>query len=525
MVVYGATVNGQYALWLRSLDNTVARMLRGTEDAMFPFWSPDGRSIAFFARGKLQKLDIAGGPALAICDAPRVFGGVWTPDGRILVGILSGVIAAVPASGGALSPVTTLDKSRGDVAHVWPQVLSGRNFMYWGASTKPEDTGVIYAASFEKPNERVRLMASETSAVYTSGADGRGYLLWQRGGTLVAQEFDGTKLKFSGEPRPIADAVGVVGSAAFMAVAASGGTILYADADLQRLTWFDRAGQRKGTLGDPGQYNGFRFSPDGKQVATTRIDAGRELVLIDVDRSTSRRATFDSRGGFFPLWSPDGRTILFIGDNVSALYRKDATAAAAPDQRLAPWPDANLSDWSHDGGSVLNTRNTNETRNDIWVVPTTPDGHLATGAQAKPYLRTPVNESAGRFSPEANPRWIAYQSDESGHAEVYVDSFPERLGPLRISASGGAAPQWGPGGRELFYRSPDGKVMAVSLKPGEGSIEAFPPRELFTLPPSSTFEVAPDGQRFLVNMSDPAPHSLNVIVNWPALIKQAALRQ
>jgi Tol biopolymer transport system component len=523
--VYGATVSGQYALWLRPLDGTAARVLRGTEDARLPFWSPDGRSIAFFANGKLQKLDVAGGPPFVICDVPAVLGGVWASDGRILVGIFGGAIASVPASGGTLSAVTTLDKSKGDVAHVWPQVLPAGHFLYWGGSTKPEDNGVIYAASFDKPNERVRLITSETSAVYTSGPDGRGYLLWQRGGTLIAQEFDGTTFKFAGEPRPIADAIGMVAATGFLAVAAgSNGSLLYANAALQRLTWFDRMGKQLGTLGDPGQFSPLvRFSPDGKQIATTRMEAGRELVLMEVDRPMSRRGTFDSRGGFFPLWSPDGHTILFIGDSVTALYRKDATGTA-PDQRLASWraQDARLNDWSRDGRSVLSTRNTVETGDDIWVVPVTPDGHLAADAQPTPYLRTPLNEAAGRFSPEPNPRWVAYHSDESGRPEVYVDTFPERRGPHRISTDGGTFPKWGPSGHELFYQSPDGRVMAVSLKRGADSIEVSAPQALFTIPRESFFEVAPDGERFLVTMPDPTPHLLNVIVNWPSLLQSKA---
>jgi Tol biopolymer transport system component len=227
-----------------------------------------------------------------------------------------------------------------------------------------------------------------------------------------------------------------------------------------------------------------------------------------------------------PQWSPDSRTILFMGDNVSALYRKDATGAA-PDQRLATWraQDAQLFDWSRDGRSLLTGRNSVETQGDLWVVPVTPDGRLAADAPAKPYLRTPANEWAGRFSPERDPRWIAYRSDESGHDDVYVDSYPERRGPHRISTNGGTYPQWGPDGRELFYQSPDGKVMGVSVKRGTDSIEVSAPRALFALPPDSTFEVAPDGQRFLVNVPDPTPHPLNVIVNWPALLKQTANRR
>jgi eukaryotic-like serine/threonine-protein kinase len=525
-VVFGATVDGKYALWLRALDNTAARPMRGTEDATWPFWSPDGRSVAFFASGKLRRFDVASGTTFDVCEVPRVYGGAWAPDGRILVGVLGGTLASVPASGGTLSPLTTLNASMADVAHVWPQVLPGGHFLYWSVSSKPENSGVIYAASFEKPNERIKLVTSETLALYTTDPGGAGYLLWQRGGALVAQEFNGGTLRLSGEPRVIAESIGILGSTAYMAAAASrSGVLVYATAGLQQLTWFDRTGRERGTIGDPGQYSFIRFSSDGRQMATTRLEAGRDLWLIDVDRGVSRRTTHDSRGGLYPQWSPDGRTILFMGEDVTALYRKDATGAAL-DQRLAPWPAKGslLTDWSRDGRWILNTQDTVETRADIWVVPVTPDGHLATDAQPKPYLRTPVNESAGRFSPEPNPRWVAYQSDGSGRDEVYVQSFPEPGGPHRISANGGRAPQWGPGGHEIFYQRPDGRVEAVTLNPAADSVNPSAPRELFALPPQSNFEVAPDGKRFLVAKPDPTAHPLTVIINWPALMKEPVTR-
>ena len=366
-----------------------------------------------------------------------------------------------------------------------------------------------------------------TRALYASSRDGHGHLLWQRSGTLLAQEFDGATLRFSGEPRPIADGVGILAAAADMAVSVSNtGTLVYAPQELFQLTWFDRGGKHLGTLGDPGQYLSIRFSPDGKQIATTRTEVGRELWLMDVDRGTSSRATFDSRGGFYAQWSPDGRTIVFIGDNITALYRKDATGVA-PDERLAPWqPPDLLTDWSLDARLLLNTRYGAQTGADIWVVPVTPDGRLSADQQPTPYLRTPVNESAARFSPEPNPRWIAYQSDESGRNEVYIQAFPQPRGAHRVSTRGGTRPQWGPGGHELFYLSLDSKVMAVSLNLGPDTVATSEPRELFVLPPrASFFEMAPDGQRFLVNMPDPMPHPLTVIVNWPSLLKSGTTGQ
>jgi Tol biopolymer transport system component len=521
--IYSATADGTDALWLHPLDGTEPRALPGGEDGLWPFWSPDGKSIAFFAKGKLWRLDITRGTPIAICDVPTVFGGTWSPDGRILVGTYAGTIASVPAAGGVLTPLTALDAATGDRGHVWPQVLPGGRFLYWAASDSAEHDGVVYAASLDKPSQRTRLVTTESSALYTSGPDGRGYLLWQRAGALVAQEFDVATFAFRGQPRSIAEGVGVIGAAAYMAVAASSasGTLLYGSQGLEQLTWFDRTGRRLGTVGDPALYapRSVRISPDGRQIAATRTETGRDLWLTDANDGTSRRMTHDRRGGYYPQWSPDGRTLLFMGDTLSALYRKD-TAGSAPDQRLTTSGGLNLTDWSRDGHFLLETRKSGATNMDVWAVPVTSDGRLVPDTPSRPYLHTPVNESAARFSPEPNPRWVAYQSDESGRDEVYVQAFPESRGPHRISPNGGSVPQWGPDGRELLYRSMAGKVEAVSLRPGADSIEVAAPRELFALPQGVTdFSVSPDGRRFLVRVPDPTPRPLTVVVNWLAIFE------
>src|SRR4029450_5669296 len=212
-----------------------------------------------------------------------------------------------PASGGTLTPLTTFDRGMDDIVHAWPQLLPRGRFLYWYFSSKPELTGVIYAGSFEKPNERIKLLRSETRALYTSGPDGQGFLLWQRNGALVAQAFDTSTLTFSGEPRLIADAVGIENAGGMVtATVSTTGTLVYAVPDLQQLTWFDRDGQPRGTLDQPGQFHPvIRFSHDGQQIALTRMEVGRELWLIDVARGTSRRTTYDPGGGFTPQWSPD----------------------------------------------------------------------------------------------------------------------------------------------------------------------------------------------------------------------------
>ena len=209
--MFGAIVEGKRALWLQWLDDTKARLLTGSQNMRWPFWSPDGKSIAFFSGGKLRRIDIAGGVTHSSFSMSPLLLGVRGRPTVVFVGIFGGTLASVPASGGTLSPLTALDTSMGDVAHVWPQVLPGGRFQYWVASNKPEHYGVVYAASFEKPNERVSLVTTDTRALYASGPDGRG-LLWQRAGTLVAQELDGATLEFAGETRPIPEGVGFVGA-------------------------------------------------------------------------------------------------------------------------------------------------------------------------------------------------------------------------------------------------------------------------------------------------------------------------
>ena len=195
-----------------------------------------------------------------------------------MVGLLGGVVAVVPATGGSLTPLTILNGATGDLAHVWPQVLPGGNSLYWTPSSKAEHTAVIYAASIKKPNERVVLVKSETRAVYATDANGNGYLLWQRNGVLLARAFDGATLRFSGEPREVADSVGTLGGAADVwAATSTNGSLIYAAPELQQMTWFERSGKLVGRLGDPGLFFRIvRFSHDGKYVAASRIDVARD---------------------------------------------------------------------------------------------------------------------------------------------------------------------------------------------------------------------------------------------------------
>ncbi len=481
---YVASGAGKSGLWLRPLDSATARLIAGTEGAAYPFWSPDGKSVAFFSGGKLRRVDLAGGAPLVICDVPAPRGGAWSSDGRILYGVLSGGLFQVPASGGTPSLLTTLDASRGEGFHRWPRVLPGGRFLYSIQSGKPENTG-IYAASLAKPAARTRLLATDTNALYAPGGDGKSYLLWLRGGTLVAQQLDTGALKLEGEPHAVADPVaksGILG--AMNAAVSAGGVLLYSASNtLSQFTWLDRTGKPLGLVGEPDEYTSFCLSPDGRRVVVALDRPGSsDLWLLEVERGVAGRFTSDSSFSTFPIWSPDGRTILYSSGVPPNLFCKDSSGAGNG-ERCSQSPNVQYAtDWSRDGRWVLGYEIAPGTQRGLWVLPAAAGGKPAPGATPRAYLRTPFNQWWGRFSPEAPPRWVTYQSDETGRAEVYINSFPEPRGATRISTGGGQYPQWGAGGRELFYVSPDNKLMAVSLKMGADTVEPSTPRELFPLP-------------------------------------------
>jgi eukaryotic-like serine/threonine-protein kinase len=516
-----ATLGGRSALWVRTLDGTVVRPLLGTEGAYSPFWSPDSKSIAFFAEGKLRRIDLSGLTATTICDTPGPGrGGTWTNDGRILFAALATAILQVSALGGMPSPLTKLDAANGDAAHYWPQALPGGNFLYLAQSAKPDGSG-IYAASLANPNQRVALETTDTNAIY-----GSGYLLWMRGTTLMAQPFDSRKLKLTGDAAPLADPVGKSAITGRMNVAASSnGLLLYSASGSNQLTWLDPTGKPSGTLGEPNDYIIFRISLDGRRVAAAIGNPTRaDLWLLDVERNVASRFTFTGAGHSDPVWSPDGRTILFRWRN--AIFRKDASGAGEEQRVEQSAALQSPTDWSRDGRLILFNQFSPGSGTGLWVLPVTSDGNASGAPQA--YLHTQFNEQEGQFSSETNPRWVAYTSNESGQREVYVQAFPQARGNFQISSGGGRFPRWGPGARELFYVSPNDKLMAVDLKPGKDSLEPSAPRELFPLPtPTINFipyDVTADGERFLVQAPPQQASPLSVIVNWPALVTGNPLR-
>jgi Tol biopolymer transport system component len=317
-----------------------------------------------------------------------------------------------------------------------------------------------------------------------------------------------------------------------MDVAASAnGLLLYAASNaLSQLTWLDRSGKPLTAMGEPGDCQTFRLSPDGRRVAASRArPGGTDLWLIDVGRGVPSRFTAGPGANQQPVWSPDGRSIVFTGGTPRTVVRQE-TAATAGERRLMESQSTFIdspTDYSHDGRFVLFSESSSVTQRDIWILPMD-----KAKAWPIPYLRSPFSEWMGRFSPEGSPRWVAYASNESGRFEVYINTFPEPSRGIRISTNVGDYPAWGPSDkdtRELFYVSPDDKLMFVKVKLGTDPGEPSTPRELFTFPVYDTglgspYDVTADGQRFLVR-ADQASQPLRVIANWPALLKKGSLQQ
>jgi Tol biopolymer transport system component/predicted Ser/Thr protein kinase len=541
MAVYGAAVNGTIGLWIRPLDGTSARLLPGTDDGRQPFWSPDSRSIAFVIGSRLRKMNADGSMPVDIGTVRTLRGASWGSDGYILFSQVEPrsapfsvySIYRISESGGTPSLLTAPDLSRGEVGYRWPQVLPEARFMYSVEAVRPEDSGA-YAAPVNRPGERTKLVTTESKVVYAPSVGGKGYLLWMRGGAIVAQEFDPVKLRVSGEPQEVAPALSGTPQGELHVTASASGLLMYgAFGELTQLAWWSREGRPLREVGDP--MDGiimFRPAPDERHIAVQRPTGEvHDLWLLDAERGVTTRFTADRTLSTQPVWSPDGRMILFTHLGSSAILRKPANGIG-DEEVLIQRPTASLPyDWSRDGRWVLAREMSPDTKYDIWKLPLTADGKMQEGAAPTPYLNTRFNELQARFSPEPSPRWVAYVSDESGRPEVYVDAFPEPRGKKRISTSGGQYPKWGADGRELFYVSPENKLMAVSLKHGSDTLEPSAPRELFPLPMRSTaagatYEPSGDGQRFLVLTSPEATlQLLHVIVNWPALLKKGAASQ
>jgi Tol biopolymer transport system component len=514
-VVFSATdADGNRMLWARSLDAFDARPLIGSVGTDRAFWSPDSRFVAFVADGKLKKMDITGGPPQTICDAPTGSDGSWSTEGVILFdGRGSDPIWRVPATGGVATIEVPGANGQGTG---WPVFLpDGKRFLYM--ETAPTVVQGLKLGTLGQKDGK-ELFKTASRVLYADP----GYLIFVREQTLVAQRVDPKTLEPRGEPVPLADGLGIdsVGLAAFDV--SRTGVLIYRAGELERrrLIWVDRAGKQSPAIDAPADYRDVSFSPDGSRLVFDMAQGanGGDLWIRDLVRGVNTRFTFDPAVERTPLWSPDGRRIVFTSraNGPGDLYVKDASGTREPEVLLAT-PDVKYaSDWSRDGRYLLYTTQAPKTGFDLWALPVEGD------KKPFPLVTTRFDELFATFSP--NGTYIAYQSNDSGRTEVYVQEFPDARNKWQVSTDGGSQPFWRADGKELYYRS-RGRIMAVPVLSG-ANFAIGSPQELFTATFANAlvrghYRPTPDGQRFLVlaPIAGAAIKPASVVLNWPSALR------
>jgi serine/threonine protein kinase len=536
--------SGVNQIWVRSLDTLEARPLPGTENtAAVVFWSSDSRSIAYWTpppQSKLKRVEIAGGPPQSLCDTPNSPAmGAWSRDGVIIFHTQG--LTRVPAGGGACAPLTKLDPSRGETSHSFPSFLpDGRHFVYLRVSNRSEVNGIYVGSLDDSPDRQStnRILATDSGAQFVPSRDSKlGYLLFTREGTLMAQPFEPGRFQMAGDAVPAAEQVGGGASATGSFFTASPtGVLAYRSGPNGglgnlRLTWLDRQGKILGQAADPiaSASSGVAFSADGTRAAFTRLDSqggggNQDLWLYEFERGTATRFTSNPAVEMSPVWSPDGKEIVFASDRdaVRDLYRKAANNAT-PEEPLFKSGEPKLpTDWSRDGRFLLFQNAGAKTGQDLFYLAMAGPG----AAPPKPqvYIQTDSQETAARFSPDG--RFVAYASDFSGILEVYLQTFPDpKGGRWQVSKGGGQLPHWRGDGKELFYFAGAGNLMAVDLTLAP-AVHIGNPRMLFQFPAGpNVFDVTGDGQKFLklalpgVGANSPAA-AITVVLNWQAGLKK-----
>ena len=516
--------SGQIRLWIRGIDELTAIPLAGTDGAQFPFWSPDSRSLGFFAADKLLRVEVSGGGVQTVCPAPSSRGGTWGPDGTIVFSAQAGLMR-VPAAG--CQPVSA-SSSVANVAELrFPSFLpDGKHVLVYGGG---RDVSGVYVAAIDGSNA-TRLVAADTGAVFAPS----GHLLFGRQGVLLAQAFDISRLTVTGDPVPVAESVeqGVFTGVPSFSVSAAN-TLVYGTGSGRQvdLAILDRSGRSIGSLRSSDH---MAISPDGKRIAVDFGDqsaGGRDVWLFEIARNVWTRFTFAPRNDWVPTWSPDGSRIVFASDReqqgLGQLYEKPA--AGGTDERLLLKTDEHKHHLHYSpAGQAIAFESTKAAGADgtpdtnIWILP------MPTGDRKPvPFAQSRFNETNPQFSNDG--RFLAYVSNESGALEVYVQPFPATGNKWQVSTNGGVEPKWRADGRELYYVAADGKMMAVPLTASGSTLDIGAPAPLFQTTRAATgtstahFAVTADGQRFMIGargMDVGETPPIAVVLNWTAALNK-----
>jgi serine/threonine-protein kinase len=502
--------------WLvrRRLDTPSGGRIEGTEGGAAPFFSPDGKWLGFIAGGKLMKVPAEGGRPFALAEQQGAGGAAWGSDDRIVFApIYSEGLFRVSVEGGEPERLTTPNRAEGELGHWWPQILPGGQVILFTAFRSPVETsrvGVVYPHT------------GELRVLVEGGIFGRyvpsGHLLYVRGDRLLAAPFDAERAVVTGPAKSVLDDLFVSPTEALTLLdVSSEGTLAWLPGSVadppRELVWVDRDGRTRPAIPELRRYRGASSSPDGRSLVTAIIDDNLDLWTYSLDRGTLSRLTTGPRTEFAPYWSSDGRSVFFVLDRPPFEIYRIAVGASA--EGAAVWRaehDTVLTGLSPDGRLGVYTLTRIETGSDVWV------GSTDDSVPPRPFRVSPYEEQYGTFSPDG--RWLAYQSNETGRHEIYVEAFPGPGERFQVSADGGTEPLWAHASGELFYRHGD-EMRVVPTRPGRG-FESEASRTLFTLSfhlhghDERTYDVTPDGQRFLAaRVPDAAaPRRIDIVTNW-----------
>ena len=517
------------ALWLQSLDSLEARTVPGTEGAEQIFWSPDSRSIAFAdtsSQFRPKAVDLDKGLVRSLAGVEIRTPGAWSAKHGIIASH-KGVIHQIRVDGGPPTPLTALDTSAGETAHIFPSFIpGGRSFLFLARSTQPAHDNVAYLGSLGS-SDRVRLFNSDSQVVYATP----GYLLYMLGNTLLALSFDPSSLRVIGEPVPIAEQVErTTGSRRGAFTVSQTGVLAFRQLSETQLVWFDRDGRRSETVGPPDHYRNPALSPDGKRLAVAVLDlktGTSDIWLMEVGRGRKSRFTFDPAVDDMPVWSPDGSRIAFQSERSGrvAFYHKSSSGTGGEEVfHTAEGSFRTLYAWLDDGnvlhGMTVPRASKTPPGGDLWLT------SMTDRQKSVPLIQ---NQFFNQFAAvSADRRWLAYSSNESGRLDVYAMPF-SGTGKWPVSVNGGTEPAWRADGTELFYLAPDRYLMAVPIDVGS-SPQAGTPQRLFEAAVSSSvysvytrnqYVVTGDGQRFLINqpVGTTSLATITVVVDWTSALK------
>ena len=517
---------GKVSLYVRAMNSATPEALPGTDQASYPFWSPDSQEIGFFAGGKLKKIAASGGPPQVLCDATVGRGGAWGKENVIVFAPgPAEPLSRVSAGGGAPEPATQLQSGRAENSHRWPYFLpDGRHFLFWARNSRGVQEDVVYVGTLGSMDAKL-VMKSESTAQFVPD-----YLLFMRDQTLMAQRFNTRSFETAGPPVPIAEHIAINTPTNHPIFSASNnGMLVYQTGSAQggwRLLWFTREGKRDRSVGDVDPYFDPTISPDGTRVAAgvlSRQGGTGDVWIFDLSRNTKTRLTFGAALQRYPVWTPDGKTIFYAsnGRGLFQIYSK-ATDGSGPEQALIEG-DAALQiplSISPDKHYLVYMRLSadRKTGTDIWAVP------LVGERKPFPIVQTVFDDREAEISPDG--KWMAYQNNESGSSEVYVTGFPSGGPKWQASTNGGTHPKWRRDGKELFFIDPADNMMAVDVNSDGKVARMGTPHVLFHATGVQTqqgpYAVSADGKKFLVNSGDIKEESqpLTLVQNWTADLKK-----